>query len=140
MNPLRQALLALLLLAPTALAGPPRPSRADLEAQAARCRRLLKSSVLDFYLPACVDRANGGYLEALNEPRRHPANAQSDTSSRRSSRHFPPPARSNPFSPTLGTGPSYAPLQCHRQDALAQPDRRARRAARATVARGRVLW
>jgi cellobiose epimerase len=65
MHPHRRALLALLLLAPTALAGPPRPSRADLEAQAARCRRLLKSSVIDFYLPACVDRANGGYLEAL---------------------------------------------------------------------------
>jgi cellobiose epimerase len=36
------------------------------KAQAARCRRLLQTSLVDFYLPAAVDRANGGYLENLD--------------------------------------------------------------------------
>ena len=30
-----------------------------------RCRQILKTSLVDFYLPACVDPVNGGYLEAL---------------------------------------------------------------------------
>src|SRR5205085_10964492 len=34
-------------------------------AQARRCRQILKTSIIDFYLPACVDRTNGGYLESL---------------------------------------------------------------------------
>ncbi len=42
---------------------PAAPSAEILQAQALRCERLLKSSVVDFYLPACVDRENGGYLE-----------------------------------------------------------------------------
>src|SRR5581483_3861785 len=37
--------------------------------QAARCRRLLQSSIVDFYLPWCVDKANGGYLESLRDGR-----------------------------------------------------------------------
>ena len=41
------------------------PSRDDLLKQAKHCRELLKSSVIDFYLPACVDTVNGGYLESL---------------------------------------------------------------------------
>src|SRR6516164_3776449 len=45
------------------------PSRADLQAQARRCRKILKVSVIDFYLPACVDQTNGGYLESLRDDR-----------------------------------------------------------------------
>ena len=41
------------------------PGRADLKARAQRCRQILKTSVIDFYLPACVDRTNGGYFESL---------------------------------------------------------------------------
>jgi mannobiose 2-epimerase len=47
---------------PTASSG---PSRADVQAQAARCRQILKASIIDFYLPACVDQKNGGYFESL---------------------------------------------------------------------------
>jgi mannobiose 2-epimerase len=45
------------------------PTRADLQAQARRCRDILHTSILDFYLPACVDRSNGGYLESLRGDR-----------------------------------------------------------------------
>ncbi len=38
----------------------------DLET-ARRCRRLLEQSVIDFYLPACLDRQHGGYLEILDD-------------------------------------------------------------------------
>lgn len=34
---------------------------------ARRCRQLLESSVIDFYLPACIDKEHGGYLEALRD-------------------------------------------------------------------------
>jgi mannobiose 2-epimerase len=44
---------------------PTRPSPAQLRKQAERCRQILKASIIDFYLPACVDRTNGGYLESL---------------------------------------------------------------------------
>ncbi len=37
--------------------------------QAQRCRRILKASIIDFYLPACVDAAHGGYLESLRDGR-----------------------------------------------------------------------
>ncbi len=43
----------------------PQPTQEALTNQAARCRRLLKSSVIDFYLPRCLDTQNGGYLESL---------------------------------------------------------------------------
>ena len=43
----------------------PKPSRSNLQLQARRCREILKTSLVDFYLPACVDRVNGGYLEEL---------------------------------------------------------------------------
>ena len=45
------------------------PSHDVFVLQAARCRRLLKSSVVDFYLPHCVDTKNGGYLEEMKEGR-----------------------------------------------------------------------
>jgi mannobiose 2-epimerase len=38
-----------------------------LREQAKRCRHILKTSIVDFYLPACVDEANGGYLESLRD-------------------------------------------------------------------------
>jgi cellobiose epimerase len=41
------------------------PSPAALQEQAKRCRRILKTSLVDFYLPAAVDRVNGGYFEFL---------------------------------------------------------------------------
>ena len=55
------------LATPVAAAEP--PERNVLLQQAQRCREILKSSLLDFYLPGCVDQANGGYLEALREGR-----------------------------------------------------------------------
>jgi cellobiose epimerase len=42
------------------------PTADHLRAQAVRCRQLLKSSLVDFYLPAAVDKANGGFLENLD--------------------------------------------------------------------------
>lgn len=39
---------------------------AHLRAQAERCRQILKRSLVDFYLPAAVDRANGGFLETFD--------------------------------------------------------------------------
>jgi mannobiose 2-epimerase len=54
-------------------AGPPlfaadaAPARDDLLRQVERCRRILKTSIVDFYLPACVDQSNGGYLESLRD-------------------------------------------------------------------------
>ena len=41
------------------------PSPEALREQAKRCRQILKTSLVDFYLPAAVDRTNGGYLESL---------------------------------------------------------------------------
>src|SRR5262245_17426270 len=41
------------------------PSATQLSEQAQRCRRLLQSSVIDFYLPAAVDQEHGGYWENL---------------------------------------------------------------------------
>jgi cellobiose epimerase len=41
--------------------------RAELERQAERCRRLLRESVVDFYLPGCIDKENGGYFEAMRD-------------------------------------------------------------------------
>src|SRR5205807_15018 len=41
------------------------PTRDVLQAQARRCRQILQTSIVDFYLPACVDATNGGYLESL---------------------------------------------------------------------------
>jgi mannobiose 2-epimerase len=43
------------------------PTRDELKSQAERCRALLQSSVIRFYLPHCVDRVNGGYLESLKD-------------------------------------------------------------------------
>jgi cellobiose epimerase len=43
------------------------PHRQEFARQAQRCRRILKTSIIEFYLPACLDRANGGYLEWLSE-------------------------------------------------------------------------
>ena len=48
---------------------PAKPSPADLQAQARRCRHILKTSIIDFYLPACLDKANGGYFESLKGDR-----------------------------------------------------------------------
>ena len=41
------------------------PARADLQEHARRCRQILKTSIIDFYLPNCVDTTNGGYFESL---------------------------------------------------------------------------
>jgi cellobiose epimerase len=35
----------------------------EFTSQAARCRKILEETVVDFFLPACLDTANGGYLE-----------------------------------------------------------------------------
>jgi mannobiose 2-epimerase len=66
--------LLLLLLAPTVEQKTVRlryneqpPAREVLREQARRCRQILKTSLVDFYLPAAVDRTNGGYLESLRD-------------------------------------------------------------------------
>lgn len=41
------------------------PTRQQLLDQAERCRKILQSSLIEFYLPACLDEKNGGYLESL---------------------------------------------------------------------------
>lgn len=45
------------------------PGRDDILRQAQRCRHILKTSIVDFYLPGCVDCINGGYLEWLRDGR-----------------------------------------------------------------------
>src|SRR5438105_4784067 len=62
---LRLLLLGLVLPAARLRAAEGPPGRQALLEQARRCRQMLKSSLVDFYLPACVDRVNGGYLESL---------------------------------------------------------------------------
>jgi len=58
--------LVFLALAPLYSAEPV-PTPAELSAQAARCHRILQASIIKFYLPNCVDQANGGYLESLRD-------------------------------------------------------------------------
>ncbi|MGN6385982.1 MAG: AGE family epimerase/isomerase [Verrucomicrobiota bacterium] len=41
------------------------PSAGEFRGQAERCRRILKESLIQFYLPSCVDQENGGYKESL---------------------------------------------------------------------------
>jgi cellobiose epimerase len=43
------------------------PSRSELLQQAERCRKILRRSLIEFYLPSCVDEKNGGYLESLRD-------------------------------------------------------------------------
>jgi mannobiose 2-epimerase len=57
-------LLALAFLRPLAAA---EPTPDSLREQAKRCRSILKTSIVDFYLPACVDKGKGGYLESLRD-------------------------------------------------------------------------
>jgi mannobiose 2-epimerase len=47
----------------------PAPAQDELARQAQRCRHILKTSIVDFYLGACVDRVHGGYLEWLRDGR-----------------------------------------------------------------------
>jgi mannobiose 2-epimerase len=61
------AWLSLLVSASYALADKPAPSPQDLQSQASRCRNILDKSIIKFYLPHCVDRANSGYLESLKD-------------------------------------------------------------------------
>jgi hypothetical protein len=58
------------------------PSRADLEEQARRCRQILKTSIIDFYLPNCVDTTNGGYFESLKGDRFGPTGEVGDAKGR----------------------------------------------------------
>ena len=43
------------------------PDRGELIQHAQRCRHILKTSIVEFYLPACVDQVHGGYLEWLRD-------------------------------------------------------------------------
>jgi mannobiose 2-epimerase len=70
--PLPALTLIVVLTSPAPASTPMRaneqmPSRALLEEQAKRCRQILKISLVQFYLPACVDEVNGGYLESLRD-------------------------------------------------------------------------
>lgn len=46
-------------------AAEPVPAANELRQQARRCQQILQTSLVDFYLPACVDKEHGGYLESL---------------------------------------------------------------------------
>jgi mannobiose 2-epimerase len=59
--------LAALLASVSPGAGSPRPE--DLLQLAQRCRHILKKSLVDFYLPGCVDAISGGYFESLRDGR-----------------------------------------------------------------------
>jgi mannobiose 2-epimerase len=63
-------LLAVVLLsAPAAAQEKPftPPSPEELRAKSSKCRNILKTSLVDFYLPTGLDRTNGGYLESLRD-------------------------------------------------------------------------
>ena len=66
-RPLLSLTLVVLLFAGMVRAGAAEaveaPTAAELQKQAARCRDLLQRTVLDFYLPGCLDPARLGYLE-----------------------------------------------------------------------------
>ncbi len=49
------------------------PTRQQLLDQAERCRQILRTSLINFYLPGCLDEKNGGYLESLRDGRFAPA-------------------------------------------------------------------
>jgi cellobiose epimerase len=65
----RFALVTFAALVGFASPGADRPRRDDLLQLAQRCRHILKKSLVDFYLPGCVDAVNGGYLESLRDGR-----------------------------------------------------------------------
>jgi mannobiose 2-epimerase len=73
------ALAALVNLNPPAAAAEnprqsaPAPTRSQFLDQSTRCQRILQSSLVEFYLPACVDKQNGGYLESLRDGKFAPA-------------------------------------------------------------------
>jgi mannobiose 2-epimerase len=52
-------------LQPTLWAADPSPEL--LREQARRCRGILQTSIVSFYLPACIDKVNGGYWESLRD-------------------------------------------------------------------------
>ncbi len=41
-------------------------ARPDFRSLSEKCNQQLKSSIVDFYLPHCVDQTNGGYLETID--------------------------------------------------------------------------
>src|SRR5689334_12915415 len=47
-------------------------ARTALLQQARRCRNILKTSIVNFYLPAAVDPVNGGYFESLRDDKLGP--------------------------------------------------------------------
>ena len=51
---------------PLVAAEPVRPTTKILCERAEQCRQILKTNIVSFYLPACVDQKNGGYLEWLD--------------------------------------------------------------------------
>ncbi len=55
------------MVAPNQLVVAQSSDKVSDEKQADRCRKILNESIVDFYLPACVDKENGGYLEILND-------------------------------------------------------------------------
>jgi mannose/cellobiose epimerase-like protein (N-acyl-D-glucosamine 2-epimerase family) len=61
------ALIALFASANILRADKKAPSPEKMQSQASRCRKILDASIVTFYLPNCVDRTNGGYLESLKD-------------------------------------------------------------------------
>lgn len=59
--------LSLVLFIAASLFAAEKPSPAQLRAQSELCRAILQKSLVDFYLPAAIDRENGGYHEFLKD-------------------------------------------------------------------------
>src|ERR1700694_1887176 len=59
--------VVVLALGNRAWADKPAPGNEELLSQAARCRRILDTNIVKFYLPNCVDQVNGGYLASLRD-------------------------------------------------------------------------
>lgn len=53
--------------------GDPTTGADEFDAQARRCRRILQETIVDFFLPACLDRINGGYFEVEEGGKFRPA-------------------------------------------------------------------
>ena len=59
--------LLLLLVTVLPLSAAELPTPEVFRQQTQRCRRLLETNLVKFYLPGCVDQTNGGYLESLRD-------------------------------------------------------------------------
>ena len=65
-NPRISFLICLLLSFTVTATVAQESARPDFRSLSEKCNQQLKSSIVDFYLPHCVDQKNGGYLETID--------------------------------------------------------------------------